>query len=198
MVDIKPVLRLVSTPPSSSCRVCVHVIVIYESTCPFECRIELAVCSIFISFLVFMFPFLFLSVPGRVTLKRCCLSLWPVSPPSISVWTSSQNCWPSPSWKSRWTLPTPLLNFLALNLGLSFGVCQSHCYDIMFFKAHVNVHTDLCCPVAVTLVYAVCLTQILECGQVGHQCHGDPSHRWLNWFLFGSRSNSVFIVCVSM
>lgn len=43
------------------------------------------------------------------------------------------------------------------------------------------VHADLCNPVAVVLVHAVRPTQVSECGQVGHQCHGHPPHRSVDW-----------------
>lgn len=134
----------------------------------------------------------------RVTLKVCCLSLWQASPPSISVLTSSRSCWPSPSWKSRWALPSHRLFVLPLNPWLvPESLLHIHFY---FFKAallgsvcsismwwemcrcseRIRVHTDLCNPVAVVFVHPVRVAQVSQCGPVGHQCHGHPTHRSVN------------------
>lgn len=44
-------------------------------------------------------------------------------------------------------------------------------------KACVNIHTDFCDSAAVPVMYSVRLTQVSQCGQASHQCHGDPPYR---------------------
>lgn len=73
-----------------------------------------------------------------------------VKPPNLPLLSS---LFPgSNSWTCHGLVPEPLL----------------HCH--VFLKALVNicVHTDLCNPVAVVLVYPVRPTQVPQCGQVGH------------------------------
>lgn len=42
----------------------------------------------------------------------------------------------------------------------------------------LSLLTDLCHPVALLPVHPVCPAQIPECGSFGHQCDGDPAHRY--------------------